>query len=210
MVGAESSWGHDGVWAVPALRLPMIITDEVAELSSRYGTPIQRTFNVQADDYIYSYRFNKVIDRRAEVVFAIEDCAGQVWVHAKAHYPAHIFRLPSGGVHWDELVVDGLLREVDEETRLPVEIVRFLGMIEYRFWHGDLMAPFVSYVFHLRTSGKQPLIQECEQISDFRAVLPSQIGQMALNLRSMIGDRRAWGQWRALAHDLVYDTLLPI
>jgi hypothetical protein len=39
-------------------------------------------------------------------------------------------------------------------------------------------------------------------------VLPSQIGQMALDLRSMIGDRRAWGQWRALAHDLVYDTLL--
>jgi ADP-ribose pyrophosphatase YjhB (NUDIX family) len=208
MVGAAGDWGHDGVWAVPALRLPMIITDEVAELSSRYGTPIQRTFNVQADDYIYSYRFNKVIDRRAEVVFAIEDCAGQVWVHAKSHYPAHIFRLPSGGVHWDELVVEGLLREVDEETHLPVEIVRFLGMIEYRFWHGDLMAPFVSYVFHLRTGSKQPLIQESEQISDFRAVLPSQIGQMALDLRSMIGDRRAWGQWRALAHDLVYDTLL--
>ncbi len=66
-VGASSSWGHDGVWAVPSLRLPMIITDEVADLSARYGTPVQRSFNVQADYYIYSYRFNKVIDRRDEI-----------------------------------------------------------------------------------------------------------------------------------------------
>jgi hypothetical protein len=91
---------------------------------------------------------------------------------------------------------------------MPVEIVRFLGMIEYHFWYGSVTAPFVSYVFHLRTNYKQPLIQEGEPISSFRAVLPSQIGQMALDLRNMIGDRRAWGQWRALAHDLVYDTLL--
>jgi ADP-ribose pyrophosphatase YjhB (NUDIX family) len=187
----------------------MIITDEVAELSAHYGTPVQRSFNVQADEYIYSYRFNKVIDRRAEVVFAIEDGAGQLWVHAKSHYPAHIFRLPSGGVHWDELVVEGLLREVNEETGLPVEIVRFLGIIEYHFWHGAVMAPFASYIFHLRTECVDcPVIQGDEKISEFRAVLPKQIGQLAVELRSLIGVRRAWGQWRALAHDLVYETLL--
>ena len=130
----------------------MIATDEVAELSARYGRPEQRSFNVQADDYIVSYRFNKVIDRRAEVVFAIEDDAGKVWVHTKPSYPSHIFRLPTGGVHWDELVVDGLLREVHEETMLPVEIVRFLGIIEYQFCYEAAMVPFVSYIFHLRST----------------------------------------------------------
>jgi ADP-ribose pyrophosphatase YjhB (NUDIX family) len=207
---AETSgeWGHDGTWSVP-LRLPMIVSNEVAELSARYGTPVQRTFSVQADEYIYSYRFNKTIDRRAEVVFAIEDDCGQVWVHTKSSYPPHIFRLPTGGIHWDELVLDGLLREVREETGLPVEIKRFLGIIDYQFWHGKRMVPFASYVFHLRaTCVDCPSIQEGEPISEFRAVSPRQMRQLAVNLRSLAGVRRAWGQWRALAHDLVYDTLL--
>jgi ADP-ribose pyrophosphatase YjhB (NUDIX family) len=203
----ESNWGHDGGWALP-LRLPMIVSDEVAELSAHYGAPIQRTFHVEADDYIYSYRFNQKSDRRAEVVFAIEDRTGQVWVHTKSHYPQHIFRLPTGGIHCDELVVDGLLREVKEETGLSVEIVRFLGIIDYQFWYGGMMAPFASYIFHLRSTCVDcPTIQQGEPISEFRAVLPQQVGQLAKNLRNLAGGRRAWGEWRALAHDLVYETL---
>jgi ADP-ribose pyrophosphatase YjhB (NUDIX family) len=204
----ERAWGHDGIWAVP-LRLPMIISDEVADLAAHYGAPVQRSVNVLADDYIYSYRFNKTLDRRAEVVFAIEDDTGQLWVHSKSHYPEHIFRLPTGGVHWDELVVDGLLREVQEETGSPVEIVRFLGMIEYQFWHEGVVAPFASYIFHLRsTCIGCPPIQQGEPISQFRGVKPQQMRQLAMNLRNLPGVRRAWGEWRALAHDLVYDTLL--
>jgi ADP-ribose pyrophosphatase YjhB (NUDIX family) len=187
----------------------MIVSDEVADLSAHYGTPVQRTFRVQADDYIYSYRFNKAIDRRAEVVFAIEDGAGQLWVHTKSHYPQHIFRLPTGGIHWDELVVEGLLREVKEETGLSVEIVRFLGIIDYQFWYGEMTAPFASYVFHLRSNCVAcPTVQPDEPISEFRAVSPRQMRQLATDLRSLAGVRRAWGEWRALAHDLVYDTLL--
>jgi 8-oxo-dGTP pyrophosphatase MutT (NUDIX family) len=204
-------WGHDGVWTAPLtapLTLPMIVSDEVAELSSRYGTPLYRAFHIQADEYIYAYRFNKSQDRRAEVVFAIEDDAGQLWVHTKQHYPPHIFRLPTGGVHWGELVVDGLLREVKEETNLPVEIVRFLGIIEYEFSYGNLVAPFASYIFHLRSTCVEcPLIGPDEPISEFRAVSPHQIGQLAVDLRGLAGKRRAWGEWRALAHDLVHDTL---
>jgi ADP-ribose pyrophosphatase YjhB (NUDIX family) len=218
-VDNSSTWGHDGVWAMPAtlspslhpsisVQLPMIISDEVAELSAHFGAPVQRTFDMQADDYIYRYRFNPKCDRRAEVVFAIEDEAGQLWVHTKPHYPQHIFRLPTGGVHCDELVVEGLLREVKEETCLPVEIVRFLGIIEYHFWYGEAMAPFASYIFHLRSTCVDcPTIQQGEPISEFRAVVPAEIRQLAMELRNLAGVRRAWGEWRALAHDLVYESL---
>jgi ADP-ribose pyrophosphatase YjhB (NUDIX family) len=207
-VGTGRIWGHGGVWATPA-DLPMIASDEVAELSTHFGTPARRTFHMQADDYIYSYRFSKSSDRRAEVVFAIEDAAGQVWVHSKSNYPAHIFRLPTGGVHRNERVIDGLVREVQEETGLAVEITRFLGIIDCHFWYGSLTTRFASYVFHVRAACVGcPTIPYGEPISEFRAVSPTQIRQLAANLRKLPGVRQAWGEWRALAHDLVSDTLL--
>lgn len=137
VVGMGKTWGHDGGWNVP-MRLPMIVSDEVAELSARYGTPVKRTFHVQADDYIYSYRFNRTIDRPRRWFLRLRMRPGGCRVHAKSHYPLHIYRLPTGGVHWDELVLDGLLREVKEETGVPVEIARFLGIIGPNLlWHFD-------------------------------------------------------------------------
>lgn len=216
-------WGHDGVWATPSstprsmpkqapadvpTQLPIDVSDEIAEMATHFGTPLRRSFHVQADEYIYGYRFKTRSDRRAEVVFAIEDAAGLVWVHAKSHYPSHIFRLPTGGVHWDEAVIDGLVREVKEETGLEVEITRFLGILDYHFWYGSLTASFVSYVFHLRAACVGcPAVPHGEPISEFRAVQPAQIGQLAKNLRRLPAGRRVWGEWRALAHDLVYDVL---
>ncbi len=114
-----------GAQTVQQMR-PMILAEEVECLVSQYGTPARRSYRVEADEYIYSYRWRKDSDRRAEVVFAIEDCDGGIWVHAKPHYPAHIFRLPSGGVQWDEAVQDALMREVAEETGLDVTVERFL------------------------------------------------------------------------------------
>lgn len=186
--------------------LPMIYQTEIDFLAARYGRPQRRSYNIQADDYIRSYRWGKDTDRRAEVVFAVQDEAGRFWVHAKPHYPAHIFRLPSGGIHHAESVEGALLREVEEEMGLPVKITRFLGIVEYLFWHGPSTVPFASYVFHLTTTGGAPACRVGEEISEFRAVLPSQVAQLAADLRNLMGDRRGWGQWRALAHDMVYDS----
>lgn len=196
-----------GRQADPATRRPMIEKGEVAALAARYGTPRLRTYTVQADEYIYSYRWRSDSDRRAEVVFAIQDETGRIWVHAKAHYPANLFRLPSGGISWDEPVERALFREIEEETRLPVYAARFLGLIQYRFLHAGSTVSFASYVFHLRSNGAQPVCHAGENICGFRAVLPSQVPQIAEGLRNLNGERHGWGQWRALAHDLVYESL---
>ena len=87
-------------------RRPMICEDEVQHLAALYGEPVRGTFSIQADEYIRAYRWRKDIDRRAEVVFAIQDERKRIWLHAKAHYPSHIFRLPSGGVNWDEPILE--------------------------------------------------------------------------------------------------------
>ena len=186
---------------------PMVHADEVEKLAARYGAPGRHCFRVEADEYIYSYRWSNDPDRRAEVVFAIEDPDEGIWVHAKPHYPAHIFRLPSGGIHLDEAVEDALLREVAEETGLNVSVERFLALVEYHFYHGDSTVTFASYVFHLRSGGGTPIFQDGEPISAFYGVPPWKLARIADDLRALNGDRRGWGQWRALAHDVVYEYL---
>lgn len=186
---------------------PQVKWDEVAELARKYGPPRRLLYSMQADEYIYSYRWRKESDRRAEVVFAIQDPAGHLWVHSKPNYPAHIFRLPSGGVHWGEGIEAALLREVQEETGLDVHVQRFLGLLEYTFFYNGSTAEFASYVFHLQSAGGLPVASEGEIICEFRPVSPTGLSEIALDLRNLIGDRRGWGQWRALAHDLVYESL---
>ena len=102
---------------------------------------------------------------------------------------------------------DALLREVGEEKGLPVQIERFLGVVQYDFLRDESSVQFASYVFHLCSEGGRPVIHESEEISEFQAVLPSTLSQIAMDLRSLAGDRRGWGQWRALAHDVVYEYL---
>lgn len=189
------------------LRRPMISEDEVADLAQRYGVPARRAYWVQADEYIRAFRWRTDSDRRAEVVFVIQNPAGQIWLHAKAHYPSHIFRLLSGGVHWEERILDALLREVEEETSLTCTVERFLGLLTYNFQYGEEVAYFASYIFALRTDFTMPVCWRDNEISAFRAVLPSQLLDVANDLRNLIGERHGWGQWRALAVEAAYEQL---
>lgn len=188
-------------------RRPVISEKEVATLAADYGTPIRRTYQMKADEYLRKHRFSEQSDRRAEVVFAIEDPMGRIWVHAKRHYPSHIYRLPSGGINWSESIKDALFREVAEETAFSVEVKQFIGVVDYQFHDQGCSAHFASYIFHLGNGGGQPRPHASENISEFRAILPTQLSGLAADLRNLIGDRHGWGQFRALSHDLVYEHL---
>ena len=188
---------------------PMICHTELEELAQHYGSPLRRTYAIEADEYIRSYRWKPQSDRRAEVVFAMQDSTDRLWMHCKAHYPTHLSRLPSGGVGWDESIHDALLREIDEETGLTVSIQRFVGLLEYHFHSNGSVAKFASYIFHVRCTCP-PSLPNSGEIHAFRAIRPSQLLQLTVDMRNMMGDRRGWGQWRSLAHDVVYDYLSDI
>ncbi len=194
-------------------RLPMIDEREVSELSACYGGPVRRSFDIQADAYMYAARWRAAheIDRRAEVIFAIQGKRGEVWLHTKHSYQVPIYRLPSGGVNLDERVEEALRREVWEEAQLFCRIERFLGLYRYRFhWQAAADDPstveFASYIFLLCTEG-EPNSYDNDEVAGFMPVLPAQLNDTAADLRNLIGQRRVWGQWRALAHDLVYEQL---
>ena len=216
MSGLQSVTMDKGVSPVPQRvhesARPMICDKEVRDLITTYGDPIRRTYQIEADEYIRAYRWRPNNDRRAEVVFAIQDPNEQIWMHTKAHYPAHLSRLPSGGVELREGIYDGLVREILEETgwdvsSRDVEIQRFIGLIEYHFHCNGSTIKFASYIFHLRSNGTKPVTNDPGEIYTFRAIRPSQLLQLTEDMRNMMGERRGWGQWRALAHELVHDYL---
>ncbi len=188
---------------------PMICEMELAELARAYGIPLRRTYYIEADEYIRAYRWRAESDRRAEVVFALQDPTGKLWMHCKAHYPSHLSRLPSGGVTWDESIYGALLREIDEETGLTVQVQRFIGLLEYHFHHQGAIVKFASYLFHVHCD-QPPVPPDSGEIHAFRAIRPSQLLQLTVDMRNMMGERRGWGQWRSLAHDVVYDYLSGI
>ncbi|MEZ4620818.1 MAG: NUDIX hydrolase [Caldilineaceae bacterium] len=182
------------------------------ELIGAYGEPLRRTYQIEADEYIRAYRWRPDNDRRAEVVFVIQDASDKLLMHTKAHYAAHLSRLPSGGVELHERIYDALLREIAEETGLDATgkdavIQRFIGLIEYHFHYNGSTVKFASYIFHLRSFGTPPVIADPCEIHAFRAIRPSQLLQLTVDMRNMMGERRGWGQWRSLTHDLVYDYL---
>jgi len=159
---------------------PMIDEAEVRHLANLYGIPIHRRYDVQAGGSILKHRWRKDVDRRAEVVFAIQGRCEQIWLHTKHQYEQPIYRLPSGGIELNESVVDAMLREVDEETGLTVQITRFVGL---------------------------PPCPDDKEVSGFRSILPSQLPQISADLRNIIGERRYWGHWRALPHDVLHEAL---
>lgn len=194
--------------ATRSVLYPTVLEDEIESLADCYGQPRRLRVTLPACPEIIKHRFLKKSERRAEVVFAIQNPNRSVWVHAKRHYPAHLYRIPSGGIDWDEGVESALLREVNEETSLAVAVERFLGVIEYFFQFEGRTEQFASYVFHLISAGETPVPVDPEEIVSFQPVLPSQLLQISADLRNILGSRHNWGMWRALSHDLVYESLI--
>lgn len=191
----------------PLSSLPMIDEGEVQALALRFGPPARRHFDLAADLYMYAYRWREDVDRRAEVVFAIQHENGEILLHTKAWYQPTFFRLPSGGIGLDEGVEDALFREIAEETGLAVTPKRFLGLYTYDFHFGETRRSFASYVFHLTTPEAVPHCADNWEVAGYSSVMPYQMGHVAHTLRTLEGKRKVWGQWRALCHDLIYETL---
>jgi len=177
--------------------------DEVAGLARRYGDPLRAVHALPVLPLVPAKR----VKRRGEVVFVIRDRSGGILLHTKSWYPPGAFRLPGGGIDWDEPVAHALMREIGEETALDAQVARFIALLEYDV--AGQRAAFPTYVFLLDTADVLAARPQdpAERISAFRRIDAAGLRAAARDLRALPGDWRGWGEFRALAHDCVADAL---
>ena len=60
---------------------------------------------------------------------------------------------------------------------------------------------------YLTTPEAVPHCADNWEVAGYSSVMPYQMGHVAHTLRTLEGKRKVWGQWRALCHDLIYETL---
>jgi len=185
---------------------------EVADLALRFGEPrrVEATVRPFFDPI-------QRPDRFAEVCMVIRRRNGKVPLSIKTFYPRGAYRLPTGGIHHGERILDALRRETVEETALDVEVRRFLAWITYR----DVSDPQGPPIFHTfaflldEVGGTFETRDEEEQIEDWIEVEPSAVSDIADRLDSIAsapskdigGDWADWGHFRAVVHRAVYEAL---
>lgn len=189
----------------------LIDTQELHDLKELFAKLEIFEHTLYVDHYTFHYWYDileRRHDRRGEVVLAIEDTERKILLHTKVFYPRGTYRLPTGGIHLNESVLDAIKRESYEETGLPVLMKDLLGIIKIRFRHNKATLPFVSYVVYLLNENGEPKsLDPAENIIDFRSVSVGEIAQVSKNLRSLAGQWQDWGNFRAIAHDLVVKKL---
>ena len=181
---------------------------ELERIVHRYGQPRRghHTLSLTSEDTMDWLRGKE--GSRGEVVLVIRRPNGKVLLHSKSFYPPGVYRLPSGGIGWEEGIVEAALREVREETGLEVEMESFLGLLEYEFRRGGERLHFISYIFLLSAPRGEPMPSDADEgITAFREVAIGELRLAARKLRSLGGRWADWGRFRALAHELAFESL---
>jgi 8-oxo-dGTP pyrophosphatase MutT (NUDIX family) len=187
--------------------------DELHQLAQRYGLPLIETVDLRSAK---TFAPLNNTDRYGEVCMVIRRPNGHLLTMTKTHYPKNAYRLPTGGINHHESVFDALLRETYEETGLQVTVERFLVAVAYRM-AGHQVPDFYTFAFLLQeVGGTLGVIDESEQIEDFREILPKALPAVAKDLEGIPAEPRRrktesnwgdWGKFRAVIHRLVWDTL---
>ena len=189
------------------------LEEEIALIAARFGEP-------RRVDALIRPFFDPIQrpDRFAEVCMVIRRRNGKVPLSIKTFYPRGAYRLPTGGIHHGERIIDALRRETEEETGLETVTERFLAWITYR----PVSAPDAPPLFHTfaflldEVGGRFHTRDLEEQIEEWLEVEPAALGDVADRLDRIAsapsneigGDWADWGHFRAIVHRAVHEELM--
>lgn len=204
------------------------IERELKTLAARYGEPAREdlclSFGCQATDGAAGgpivYDETPVLDlyprlqnheRRGEVVLLVSLPGQKTVVHTKPFYPEAVFRLPSGGIGWEEPADAAALREMEEETGWQADIAGFAGFCLFDLaWRGRHIY-FPSYVFEMRprspVDGLPKPRDTAEGIGEMRIIPMHTLPYWTERLESLTGSWAGWGRFRAWPHRLAWRYL---
>ena len=198
--------------------------DELSAIQRRFGVArVERATLAVADPFLTGEHQMLTSDgRRAEICYVMHrgDPADGVLLHIKRFYPEGAFRLPTGGIHVGEAVIETLSREIYEETGLtvgdgPAHVVveRFLGVLAYDLHHATLgSVNFATYHFLVRMpeDGILDPQDEDEAIAGWQWLRAGELADVAAILEAVPQRSATWGDWgryRALSHRFVAAAL---
>jgi 8-oxo-dGTP pyrophosphatase MutT (NUDIX family) len=186
--------------------------EEADQLETRYGPfPVRLIPLEVSTDYLQHWK--KVVyqdkDKRGEIALVIQRQSDRrVLFHTKSFYPRGIYRIPTGGLEYQESAESGLKRELWEETGLQLQSSDLLGVIAYEFFKGRRRVPFFSFLYHVYTSDTDPQVHdEHEDISGFKWQKIAFLETVSERLKNIKKGWESWGIFRALPHDLALEIL---
>jgi 8-oxo-dGTP pyrophosphatase MutT (NUDIX family) len=186
----------------------------------RQPLPVDHPFLTGENQLLVSNR------RRAEICYIMHrgSVADGVLLHIKTFYPRGAYRLPTGGIHQGEQVMETLAREIEEETGMnvgdganQVQVERCLGVVSYELAHRGLGQTFVFATYHflvkMPRDGVINTLDPEEHIGGWEWRKPNELLAVADTLEQVGKTTPAWGDWgrfRALSHRFVAERLKAV
>lgn len=183
----------------------------ILELHEKYG-PIDFFLAHMDIRTEYFERWNTLVNvkkkRFAEVAIYVENKNGELLLHTKPFYPQDVYRIPTGGIHAGEHVIDALHRELHEETGFTANSFMQPALLVYKFQNDGRTIPFVSHIFKVKVDGGDPHpTDEDENISGYRWIKQAQLDEVVYQLETLKKDWHDWGVMRALPHEILKSVI---
>ncbi|MBX3000949.1 MAG: NUDIX hydrolase [Caldilineaceae bacterium] len=209
--------------------------EELHTLHQRFGLVAYAHYPLAVDTPFLDGNHQRLTSdgRRAEICYVMHrgDPHAGVLLHRKAFYPMDAYRLPTGGIHVGESVLETLAREIEEETSFHLEIPpsaslhpspqgsavllqAFLGTLAYEFQHRSQGSIHRFATYHFLVAAPADALPVSldpeEQVADWLWRSGEEMGTTAERLER-IGevdpDWGDWGKFRALSHRYVAQAL---
>ncbi|MCX7749101.1 MAG: NUDIX hydrolase [Clostridia bacterium] len=173
---------------------------EFHELSTIFhNKPICEELSIRYNSNGYFNKVRKSLEknRRGEVVFCILRPNNKIITVTCSEYPKGIFRIPTGGIEYNENILKTLDREVKEELGLQVEVTDFVGVLKIKFSYKEESFMFYSYLFILREVSGNLLVDATDnEVSDIKEVDLEGLQEVVEMLKNIKGKWHDWGIFR--------------